>query len=200
MIRIAPPAEPATFHAQCRQQGGTWLGTHATGRPRDFWTPFQPDLATGFDNRCGYKALWDLDGTVDHYLSCKNHRPHSYEWTNYRYVSGPINSSKGTHDAAILDPFAVQDDWFEVDLLTMQLLPTAAIPTAEQARADFTLQQLKLRDGTKVKRQRRAWYDQFKAGTFGPAPGAIDNLRVFAPQVAAAIEKWQAANPGQPLP
>ena len=199
MIRIAPPAEPPAFHALCRVPGNAWLATHATGR-RDLWTQFQPDLAAGFADRCGYKAMWDSDATVDHYLSIKHHRPLSFEWTNYRYVSGSINSSKGTHDTAVLDPFCVQDDWFEVDLLTMQLLPTSAIPTAEQTRADFTLQQLKLRDGTKVKRQRRKWYDQFKAGVFGPAPPAIDNLRVFAPQVAAAIEKWQAANPGQPLP
>ena len=144
--------------------------------------------------------MWDLDGTVDHYRSCKNHRAHAYEWTNYRYASGSINSSKGTHDAAILDPFQVRDDWFEVDLLTMQLLPTGSIPAAEQVRADFTLKQLKLRNGTKVKRQRRVWYDQFKVGTFGVGPAAIDNLRVFAPQVASAIEKWLAANPNQPLP
>ena len=200
MIRIAQPPEPRTFDADCRQRGNTWLAANATGRPRDFWTPFQPDLATGFANCCGYKAMWDLDGTVDHYLSCKNHRPQSYQWTNYRYASGSINSSKGTHDAAILDPYHVQDDWFEVDLLTMQLLPTAAVPAHEQVRADFTLKQLKLRNGTKVKRQRRVWYDQFKAGTFGAGQTAIDNLRVFAPQVAIAIEKWQAANPGQPLP
>ena len=200
MIRVAPPPEPPTFDAQCRNLGNTWLATHATGRLRDFWTPFQPDLATGFTNRCGYKALWDLAGTVDHYLSCNNHRTESYQWANYRYASGSINSSKGTHDAAILDPFQVQDDWFVVDLLTMQLLPTAAIPPHERARADFTLLQLKLRHGTKVKRQRRVWYEMFKQGVFGAASAAIANLRVFAPQIAAAVENWQAANPGQPLP
>ena len=198
MIRIAPPAEPPTFHALCRQPGNTWLGTHATGRPRDFWTPFQPDLADGFANRRGDKALWDLDGTVDHYLSCKKHRAQSCEWTNYRYASGSINSSTGTHDAAILDPLHVQDDWFEVDLLTMQLLPTAAIPLAEKTRADFTLKQLKLRNGTKVKR--RVWYGLFKAGKFGARQAAIEGLRVFAPQVAAAVEKWHAANPGHTPP
>lgn len=200
MIRVTPPPEPAAFDVRCRRPGNAWLATHPTGRPRDCWTPFQAELAAGFANRCGYKALWDLDGTVDHYLSCKNHRGQAYEWGNYRHASGSINSSKGTHDAAILDPFHVQDDWFVLDLLTMRLLPTTAIPAHERTRADFTLKQLKLQNGSKVKRQRQKWYDQFKAGRFGHGPSAVDNLRVFAPQVAAAIERWQTANPGQALP
>lgn len=200
MIRVVAPSEPATFDLMCRQPGNAWLATHTTGRPRDFWAQFQPDLASGFANRCGYKAMWDDDGTVDHYLSCNNHRNQSYQWANYRYASGSINSSKRNHDADILDPFQVQNDWFEVDLLTMELCPTKAIPLHERTRANFTLNQLKLRNGTKIKKQRRTWYNLFKAGTFGCAPTNIDNLRVFAPQVADAIEKWLATNPNQRLP
>ncbi|WP_228019853.1 hypothetical protein [Sphaerospermopsis sp. LEGE 08334] len=54
---------------------------------------------------------------LEHFLSCENHRHLAYEWTNYRFVSGWVNSSKGTLDNQVLDPFEVEDDWFEI-LLT----------------------------------------------------------------------------------
>ncbi|MEB3336577.1 MAG: hypothetical protein VKJ46_03875, partial [Leptolyngbyaceae bacterium] len=124
-------------------------------RPRDLWSPFKSPLADGFHKLCGYSAMLDLGGTVDHYLSCKNHRSLAYEWSNYRFCSGWINSSKRALDDQVLDPFQVEDDWFEILLPSLQLVLTASVPDSERDRAEFTLQRLGLKDDERILRQRR---------------------------------------------
>jgi len=126
-------------------------------------------------------------GTVDHYLSCKNHPSRAYEWSNYRYSSGWINSSKGTQDEAVLDPFQVDDDWFEVLLPSLQLVLTDAVPPEELDRAEFTLRRLHLDHDERVLRQRRQWYEMYQKGNL-PLPG----LEKVAPLIARAVHKQQA--------
>ena len=69
------------------------------------------------------------DGTVDHYLSCANHRALAYEWTNYRFTSARMNSIKRTEDDRVLDPFEVGDDWFEILLPSLQMVQRIASPS-----------------------------------------------------------------------
>jgi hypothetical protein len=63
-------------------------------------------------------------GTVDHYLCCKNYRHLAYEWSDYRFAFSWINSSKGTLDSQVLDPFEVEDGWFEIVLPSLELILT----------------------------------------------------------------------------
>jgi hypothetical protein len=193
MIRVDRAQEPPQFDLNARQPGLIWLAANPTGRPRDYWTPFQPDLAQAFHNRCGYRAMWDPDGTVDHYLSCENRRDLAYEWDNYRYVSGSVNSSKRNLDDQVLDPFEVFDDWFEISLPSFQLVLTDRIPANIRTKAQFTLERLKLRNGHKVRKARRLYYELYKDGRL-----SIEGLRVFAPQVARAVER--AIDSGRALP
>ncbi len=194
MIRVDRAQEPPQFDLNARQPGLAWLAANpATPRPRDFWTPFQPDLAQAFNNLCGYRAMWDMDGTVDHYLSFKNHRNLAYEWDNYRYVSGSVNSSKRNLDDQVLDPFEVFDDWFEISLPSFQLVLTDQVPADIQTKAQFTVERLKLRNGHKVRTARRRYYEEYKIGRL-----PIQGLWIFAPQVARAVER--ALNSGEALP
>src|SRR5262249_32221981 len=117
VIRVEPPGEPDGFDQRCRRPGKRWLASHPVGDPPSrFWSPFIKDLREAFQTRCGSSAMWDPNGAVDHFLSCKKHRRLSFEWTNYRYVSGWINSSKQALDERVLDPFLVRDEWFEIIL------------------------------------------------------------------------------------
>ncbi len=133
------------------------------------------------------------DGVVDHFLSKKNRPELIYEWSNYRYIAGSVNGSKGNHDDKVLDPFEVRDGWFEVILPSMQLVMTHQIPASLVAKAEFTLKQLRLRDGTKVVRNRKAWYDQYKNGML-----TLEGLQSNAPLVAKAVKKLQKV--GELLP
>jgi hypothetical protein len=185
MIPVANPIpEPDGFDAECRVPGNAWLQVHRSGRPSDKWSPFRLELAAGFGDRCGYGAMWISSGTVDHHVSCDEDPSKAYEWSNYRYIEGWLNSSKSKHPSSkLLDPFEVQLGWFEVDLPSLQLRLTDAVPLSARERAEYTLTRLPLRDDERVIRQRRAWLEMYEEGT----PLAVIWRR--APLIAQAIRR-----------
>jgi len=87
MLKFNPPPEPADFDTKTRQPGNDWLTKNLNDkkRPKDYWSNFKSNLADGFGNLCGYSAMYEPVGTVDHYLSCENHQNLAYEWSNYRF-------------------------------------------------------------------------------------------------------------------
>jgi hypothetical protein len=122
-------------------------------------------------------------GTVDHYLSFKNHPHLAYEWTNYRFASATLNSSKKNADDAVLDPHEVGDGWFEIILPSLQMKVSATIPAAYRAKAEHTISRLKLRDGERIIRWRQSWYVLYLNGGL-----SLDALRQVAPLIAAAVQ------------
>lgn len=190
MIPVPNPIpEPTRFDQECRKKGLEWLRENPNcGRPRDLWSPFRLDLAKGFCDRCGYSAMWISSGTVDHFVSVNANKALAYEWSNYRYIEGWINSSKNKCDEQkILDPFLVQSGWFEILLPSLQLVTTNAIPDAFKQQAGYTLERLHLRDDERIIRQRRAWYELYQSGEL-----SLEGLRRMAPLIAAAVEKQLA--------
>ncbi len=196
MIPVAHPIRrPRNFTQRCETPGKAWLAANPTAKKfHAYWQPFQPQIAEGFHDRCGWWAMRIADGAVDHYLSKKNHRHLAYDWSNYRYISTSVNSSKRNLDDQVLDPFEIQPGWFEVLLPSMLLRRTALVPPALQAKADFTIKQLRLKSGHKVRRNRRAWYEDYKNGKITPA-----GLASYAPLVAEAVTNWINTK-GLPLP
>lgn len=189
MIPVARVLKPAGYD-KIKAGGDAWLKANpAARRPKALWSPFLPELAEGFAHLCGYAAMLDpTGGTVDHYLSWENHPDLAYEWTNFRFVSHVLNSSKRTADDAVLDPYLVKRGWFEIILPSLQMRVTDKVPAAHKAAAAFTLKRLKLGDGEKIVRWRQHYYARFQAGQLD-----LDGLRVFAPLVADAVERQQQA-------
>ena len=189
MMRFERVPEPPQFREKAQKPGLKWLEEHPTAdRPRDYWTPFRPALADGFRQLCGYSVMHVPDGTVDHYISCRGDKDLAYEWSNYRYASAWINSSKQNADEKVLDPFEVDDDWFEIHLPSLQLVTTDQIPEDQQQRATYTLERLHLRDDERVIRQRGEWYRMYCDKELNLA-----GLRKKAPLIARAIERKQEA-------
>jgi len=200
MIPVPNPiAEPPNFDADCRTKGNHWLAKPENrGKTKGFpayWTQFEAELEAGFQARCGWWAMRIQTGTVDHFFSKAKpaNRDLIYEWKNYRHAEATLNGSKKSHDDAVLDPFEVGDGWFEVLLPSMQLVCTPCIPPQMQAKADNTLEKLHLAKGAKVRRNRKRWYDDYKAGKI-----TMSGLEDFAPLIATAVKKLQAS--GLPLP
>jgi len=196
MIPVTNPIrKPRNFTRDCETPGKTWLAANPTSkRFPPHWQKYQPQLADGFHDRCGWWAVRIADGAVDHYLSKKFHRGRAYDWTNYRYISASVNSSKRNKDDKVLDPFDIQPGWFEVQLPSMLLKRTALVPPALQAKADFTIKELRLVRGLKVRRIRRKCYEDYKQGLITDA-----GLAAYAPLVAEAVTKWKNTK-GLPLP
>lgn len=192
MIPVAKMKKPRGFDAKVKVPGDAWLAKNPTAkRPKALWGPYTAKLSEGFGNLCGYAAMYDhTGGTVDHFFSFKHHRNLAYEWSNYRFASGPLNSSKRNADDSVLDPHEVGAGWFEIILPSLQMRVTDAVPVAHRAKADFTLNRLKLGDGERVIRWRRSWYRMYTNGHL-----TLDGLRAVAPLIAAAVEAQAQAVP-----
>ena len=183
MIPVAPVAEPSGFDERARRPGNAWLAKNeGVARPRDFWSPFRAVLADGFGDRCGYTAMFEPVGTVDHFRSYKTNPELAYEWANYRYVAAWINSAKKTSE--VLDPYEVGEGWFEVLLPSLQLVATDKVPPERKALVEQTVKGLPIAHDERVLRQRRAWYKQYTEGHL-----SLEGLRKWAPLIAAAEEK-----------
>lgn len=188
MLRVQPVPEPAAFDREARQPGNAWLAANPEAeRARDFWSPFRNELREGFRNLCGYAAMFDpTGGTVDHYLSVRHHRHLAYEWSNYRFASSTMNSIKRNADDAVLDPYQIEDGWFEILLPSLQMRVTERVPPQHRARAEATLSRLKLRDDERLIRWRQSWYELYRAGEL-----SLDGLERVAPLIAAAVQERQ---------
>ena len=136
--------------------------------------------------------MYEPVGTVDHFVSWHENRLQAYEWTNYRYSAAWINSSKKNERSSnLVDPFAVQDGWFEVILPSLQLKVTDSVPGALRAMAEYTIQRLHLVHDERVLRQRREWYRMYQCGEL-----TLDGLEKKAPLIAAAVKRPAADRGG----
>jgi hypothetical protein len=208
--RLTEDNQPGLFEKNCREPGNAWLAAYPDDDPHKksgWWSQFKPDLARHFSYRCGWLATAiEMEGDVDHYLACgprkdenkktisSPHRHLAFEWTNYRYASGVVNSLKDNHDDAVLDPCEIEDGWFEVTLHGFQLLMTDAIPAEHRPKAEFTLKTLELRNGYHARMSRWRWYERY----WNQGTPHLDLLEKDAPLVAAAVRKAQAN--GEELP
>ena len=190
MIPCSPGPEPATFDACARQPGQVWLkknpkpATASPGsrwRPYDYWSKFRNDLADAFRQLCAYGAMYEPAGTVDHFVSCDTDETLAYEWSNYRFCSQWLNSSK--QNTVVLDPCEVQDGWFKILLPSLQLEVGDKIPADKRQLAEDTLRDSPLRHDERIMRQRREWYRMYQDGEL-----TLEGLRKKAPLIAKAVE------------
>jgi hypothetical protein len=185
VIRFDRVPEPPSFDDDVRKPGSRWLVEHPNSKQfPPYWREHLPDLRDGFQSLCGYSAMRVEDGTVDHYRSCKNHPELAYEWDNYRFASERMNQVKGTEDEQILDPFEVEDSWFELLLPSFILVTTPRVPEEHRRRAEHTLKRLGLGHSESIIRRRRARYNEFRTGYL-----TLAGLRCWAPLLARAIER-----------
>jgi len=188
VIRFEPRPAPEGFAERVAQRGAAWLAAHETGRLPPYWQEFRHELADAFGSLCAYGAMYEPVGTVDHFVSIEEDRSKAYDWTNYRFASAWLNSSKqALRSSQLLDPFAVQNEWFAVQLPSMQLVLTEHVPDEWRERAQFMLDRLHLAHDERVLRQRREWFRMYQE--YGLS---LDELAKKAPLIAAAIKKQEA--------
>jgi hypothetical protein len=188
VIPVARPDEPEGFDAACRQAGKKWLAANLDSDPHrnPLWGDFNGTLRQAFGLRCGFLAMRIPRGTVDHWISIRSDRALAYEWTNYRFVDGAVNSAKKpAWEGKLLDPFEVEDDWFEILLPSLQLVvASTSLDAALLARAKFTLEKLRLDDGEDVIRLRSEWLALYESGDL-----TLAGLFKLAPLLARAVAK-----------
>lgn len=180
MIPVSPVPEPVSFDAACRQPGNAWLQRNpGAERPHDYWSAFRADLAAGFGNRCGYSAMYEPSGTIDHYESHRDCPAKTYEWSNYRFAAQWLNSSKKKQ--RVIDPYVVEDGWFEIQLPSLQLIATDRIPLALRPLVDQMKRSFPIFHDERILKQRRQWYRLYQEGKL-----SLAGLSEVAPLIAQA--------------
>lgn len=189
MIRVERQPEPPECDAKVRKPGQRWLAENPGSKSfPPYWRQVTVDVEAAFQERCAYTAMCPMTpATVDHFVSLDEDRTKAYEWENYRYAVGWINSSKSAlRSEQILDPCEIGDDWFEVVLPGCELRVTEACPAELRERALFMLRRLSLNHGRKVLQYRKRWYELALKGL------PLAEIDALAPLVARAIRKQQA--------
>jgi hypothetical protein len=187
VIKVERVGEPPSFDIECRKPGNAWLGANPDGDPHSnpLWSRARNHLREAFHLRCGFLAMRIQRGTVDHWLSVRSARELAYEWSNYRFVDGAINSAKKpSWEGKLVDPFEVETDWFEILLPSLQLALVADLEESLRARVEFTLDKLHLRHGEDVITLRREWLKLYETGKL-----TLEGLHEVAPLIARAVAK-----------
>jgi hypothetical protein len=189
VIHVDPAPEPPGFDERVRKPGQRWLERDGTTNTPGYWRRAARPLRKAFHDRCGYTAMWlSAPGTVDHFVSRDEDRSLAYEWKNFRYAAAWINSSKSAlRSDQVLDPFEVEDDWFEIALPQCELFVTERCPPSHRERAQTMLARLQLGKGEDVVAYRQEWYRMYLEGEL-----TLEGLERKAPLIARAIRKQQA--------
>lgn len=173
MIRVEQAAEPADFDTKVKQPGlraiaemiGTTGLSTRRGRPREviaaspddippdkfppFWTEALPELHEAYGRICAYMSFYIERVTgaasVDHMLPKSVNWQEIYKWGNYRLACSLMNSRKNDyHD--VLDPFEIEDGWFQMELVGYQVIPAPDLPPDIHDKVEATINRLELND------------------------------------------------------
>lgn len=167
MRRVEPPPEPAAWRVRVLEPGQRWLASgdrSKARRPHPCWLACRDAIGESFDFLCCYTAMYVPNGQADHFAPWQRVRGTAeqelaYTWNNFRYADGWINASKGLD--RFPDPFIVQDTWFELELPSLVLRATSAIPADQLEAAKRLLR--RVGDDERVMKQRRRYLKQYLA-------------------------------------
>jgi hypothetical protein len=210
MIHVDPAPEPVDFDEKVRQPGLSAIA-ELVGEPPlknrpgprrtriasrredipssafpDFWRLALDDLLRAYHRVCAYVSIYIEPVTgapsVDHLLPKSQRWDAAYEWNNYRLGCSLMNSRKGIV-AEVLDPFAVENGWFVLELVGFQMDPAAGLDAAIHDRVTATIEKLGLND--RECRELRAYYAQ----NYWENHISYDYLRQRAPFVARELQR-----------
>jgi hypothetical protein len=186
LIKVKLQSEPADFVSKVKKPGLDFLSK--VPRPRgkqwnnkEYWRRAISDMATAYKSICAYSSLWIKPDqpTIDHYISRDEDASQAYEWKNFRLARWRINTRKGKHKD-VLDPFAIGENWFELDFTTFGIKPNSLLDNEKKSAVWKTIERLKL-DDTDYRDAREAWFNNFQ--------NDISKLEEKAPFIAAEMKR-----------
>ena len=166
MRKITPPKRPWGWQTHVLKKGKDWLkiGRNKNkNRPSPFWLAYRKEIRTAFNHICCYTVAYVPNGQVEHFIPWKNLRnirkaTLAYEWTNIRYSDGWINQSK--KDRKFPDPFTIENDWFELNLPSLQLQATGNHPQSQSEAINNLLQRVS--NDERVMEMRQFLFKEYK--------------------------------------
>ena len=159
MIRVDLQPEYDGFDAKVRQPGQAFLQDNPSPSSKEFkkknyWTRSLPELMAAYDKRCAYTSRKLVEtGSVDHFRPKCNYPHLAYEWGNFRLSRQRINSRKGNSEE-LLDPCAICDGWFVLDLPSCLVRPAAGLSREHRVGVNKTISTLGLNQDEQLVEER----------------------------------------------
>lgn len=166
MIPVQQQSEPSDFEAKVRSRGLKSLRSKgidpAAPLPEGeslspYWRVCLDDLYKAYQQTCAYLAVHFERATggvtTDHFVAKSKLPGRAYDWDNLRLASAIVNSRKRDFDD-VLDPFALQHNWFWLELVSGHIYPNPEIDPVDQARVAETITRIELDDP--INREMRA--------------------------------------------
>lgn len=210
MMHVALAKEPDDFEEKVRQPGRRALAEMVgevdlpkrPGRPRkkiaevysdipssqfpEIWREAIPDLMHSYQRVCSYTCFYiervTGAGSVDHMLPKSRSWQQAYEWSNYRLACSLMNSRKNDY-MDVLDPMAVGDDWFQLELVGFQVIARPDLDAPTKMKVEATISRLKLNDYD-CRTRREEYANAYELGEI-----KLEYLRKRAPLLAREIER-----------
>ena len=172
MIPVFKQPEPADFDANVRQKGLAFLRRKGIALDQPvpkgaelypYWRSCLDELHASYQGCCAYLAVFferETGGaSVDHFVAKSASRAeYAYEWRNYRLACSTMNSRKREFDD-VLDPFSIQEGWFQVELVSGRIYPNPALPSNTKKQVQETIKRLGLDDAGNRKMRCRHYQD-----------------------------------------
>jgi hypothetical protein len=152
LIPVKLQPEPFNFYETVQCKGEAFLKNNPDAKGSKlapYWRDIIPELREAYSGICAYTCHKIHCGTgsnsVDHFKSKDSYPQDAYKWENYRLVCGTMNGRKGKYED-VLDPFTLQEGWFELRFPSLQVTPNKNIEKEAKIRVETTIKRLKLND------------------------------------------------------
>ncbi|MEO5372835.1 MAG: hypothetical protein H7840_01005 [Alphaproteobacteria bacterium] len=196
MIPVSPAPEPPGFDKHVRQKGNEWLNNNPGADSSDYkdcWNDqdhCRSPLQKAFHCRCAYLGHWIPKGQVDHFIPKSANSREAYEWTNYRYAEASVNNKKRARE--FLDPFTIDNDWIEIDPVTLNFKYTNNVPPTSLKAAKTTVDVL---NDKELVDARKALLT-----AFGDLNAAYEQILDFFPLLARSLQEAGLVKQPEPVP
>jgi hypothetical protein len=166
-------------------------------REYDYWTRALDALHTAYRGICAYSCFYiePIAGpTVDHFVAITRAAPaEAYEWNNYRLACSLMNACKNAFPD-VIDPFDVQDGWFELNLGTFEVETAQNLDADLKKRLEASLERLKL-NSPECKNMRRQWFNTYWSPKVPSRPVPLWFLEERAPFLAREMRRQGRVRP-----
>lgn len=196
MRRVQRIEPTASYEQKVRMPGEAFLAlnpspTREEFNRNDFWKEIHDEMYDAYLGICMYCASWTprtpqgasfRQTSIDHFFPKGLFPKLAYDWSNFRLCRNDINTNKG-QDLYIPDPFAIQNDWFEIDFTTWRVGPSDSAPIVIKHRIRSAFVRLGLNEDAYIEERQTA------AAIYVHRPQERVELEVLYPFLTAELAR-----------
>jgi hypothetical protein len=166
-------------------------------RDYPYWTRALDALHEAYHGICAYSCFYiePITGpTVDHFVALRQAGARqAYEWDNFRLACSLLNACKNKFPD-VLDPFEIEDGWFELNLATFEVEPAPNLDEQLKQRVRDSIQRLQL-NSRDCRNTRRRWFEDYWQPRVASRPLPLWYFEERAPLLAREMRRQGRIRP-----